>query len=316
MEKRTPGTTDLEIAPIVFGGNVFGWTIDEKTSFAILDRFAESGFNMIDTADTYSRWAEGNEGGESETIIGKWMKDRGNRDQILISTKVGSDMGDGKKGVSKKYIIAAVDDCLTRLQTDYIDLVSTHFDDEGTRVEETMAAYNELVKAGKVKWCGTSNMTAERIQESLDVSEQFDYPLYQTLQPLYNLYDRKQFEREYLELCTDHNLGVFPYFSLASGFLTGKYRTADDLNKSPRGGDMDKHFNDRGFAILDALDNLSEKHEVKQAAIALAWLMAKPTVIAPIASATTVEQMNELTHAATVKLSPEDVSLLDEASLY
>lgn len=303
-------------APVVFGGNIFGWTVDEKVSFELLDEFTGAGFNMIDTADVYSRWAPGHTGGESETIIGKWLRKNGKRSDVIISTKVGSDMGDGKKGVTKKYILAAVEASLKRLQTDYIDLYSTHFDDESTAVEETMLAYDELVKAGKIRWAGTSNMSAARIEASLHASKEQGLTSYQSLQPLYSLLERKKFETEYEKLCLENHIGVISYFSLASGFLTGKYRSKDDLGKSRRGGDMDKHFNKRGFAILDALDTVSANHETTPASVALAWLIAKQAVTAPIASATTSAQLDALVAAAYLHLKDEEMGLLDEASRY
>ncbi len=281
-----------------------------------MDAFMHEGFNMIDTADMYSRWAPGNKGGESETIIGKWQKQKGGRDKMIIATKVGNDMGDRKKGVTKKYILTAVEDSLRRLQTDYIDLYQTHFDDEATPVEETMAAYNELVKVGKVRFAGTSNMSVERIKASLNVSAQNNYPAYQTLQPLYNLYEREKFEKEYEALCLENNIGVINYFSLASGFLTGKYRSEKDTGKSVRGGGMSKYFNERGFNILTALDEVAAKHNSKPAAIAIAWLNAKPAVTAPIASATNLAQLEELMRAAQLQLDENDMNVLDNASSY
>jgi aryl-alcohol dehydrogenase-like predicted oxidoreductase len=313
MERRRLGNTDLHIAPLVFGGNVFGWTVDEAASFRLLDEFVAKGFNMIDTASSYSRWVPGHQGGESETIIGNWLKQSGKRDSILIATKVGSDMGDGKKGVSRKHILESVEESLTRLRTDRIDLYQTHFDDEATPVEETMEAYAQLVKEGKVRFLGTSNMSIARIKASVEASERNGWPRYETLQPLYNLYDREKFETEYKDYCLEKNISVITYYSLASGFLTGKYRSEDDFNKSPRGGGMKKYMNERGQSVLKALDLLSEKHQSTPATVSLAWLMAKPAVAAPIASATSIEQLQQLFKSVDLKLSAEDMEVLDKA---
>ena len=314
METRKIGETELQIYPIVFGGNVFGWTIDEKQSNIILDEFVGGGFNCIDTADSYSRWAPGNSGGESETIIGKWMHQKKNRSEIILATKVGSDMGDGKKGVSKKYILQAAEDSLKRLKTDYIDLYQTHFDDEATPVEETMEAYAELVKSGKVRYIGTSNMSADRLKESLAVSAENGYPLYQCVQPHYNLYAREKFESTLEPICLGHSLGVITYFSLESGFLTGKYRTKADLNKSPRGGDMDKYFNERGLRILEALDQVAAEYNSEPASVALAWLINRPSVTAPIVSATKKEQLNAIMKAPELNLNADAIRFLNSNS--
>ena len=311
---RTLGNTDLDVAPVSLGGNVFGWTINEKQSFTILDAFVDGGFNLIDTADVYSRWGHGNQGGESETIMGNWLEKRRNRNKVIITTKVGSDMGNGKKGLSKKYIIQAAEDSLTRLQTSYIDLYLTHFDEEQTSVEEVLEAYKLLVSSGKVRWIGTSNMSPTRILESVEASKKNSYPVYQVLEPEYNLYQRKKFENDYEQLCIDNNLGVVPYFALASGFLSGKYRDKNDFKKSIRGGSMAKYMNPRGIAILNALDTVCERCNVSPATIAIAWLIARPSVTAPIASATNVSQLQEIMKAATLVLSPDDINLLDKAS--
>jgi len=315
MEKRTLGKTDLTIAPVVFGGNVFGWTIDEQKSFEILDHFVESGFNFIDTADVYSRWVPGNKGGESETIIGNWLKKGNKRQEVIIATKVGSDMGSGKS-LKKDYIINQVEHSLSRLQTDYIDLYFSHFDDETTPVEETLNAYESLIKAGKVRWIGASNFSAARLKESLLFSASNNIPRYEVYQPGYNLYDRQEFEQEHEKICLEHGLGVVTYYSLASGFLTGKYRREDDLNKSQRGGAVKKFLNERGFKILDALDKIADKHSVEQASVALGWLINHPSITAPIASVTDLAQLKSFTEAANLKLSAEDISLLDKASSY
>ncbi len=312
---RKLGNTDLRTAPVVLGGNVFGWTIDEKQSFAVLDEFTALGFNAVDTADVYSRWAHGNEGGESETIIGKWMKARGNRDKVLLITKVGYDMGEGKN-ISREYMLKQADNSLRRLQTDYIDLYFTHLDDDETPVEETLRAHEELIKAGKVRWIGASNLSPERLRASLEASEAKGLPRYEVFQPEYNLYERQGFEEGVGPICKKHGLGVIAYFALASGFLTGKYRSEDDLGKSARGRGVKKYLNDRGMRILKALDETAEKHKTTHAAVSLAWLMAKPPVTAPIASATSVGHLKSFTAAAALKLSGEDMAKLDEASAY
>ena len=316
MIKRQLGKTDLNVSPLTLGGNVFGWTIDEKKSFEILDGFIAAGFNFIDTADVYSRWVPGNKGGESETIIGNWIKERGNRDKVIIATKVGADMGQGKTDLSKDYILKAVDNSLRRLQTDYIDLYQTHWDDATTPVEETLEAYSELVKAGKVKWIGASNLSPARLTESLEASKKFGYPSYQTFQPEYNLYAREGFEKEMEKLCLANNLSVINYYSLASGFLTGKYRSEADLGKSPRGGGLKGYLNDRGFAILKALDEVSARYNTTPASVSIAWLIARESVTAPIASATSLEQLAALTKAAELTLDNEAISLLNAASAY
>lgn len=314
MKKRQIGNTDLQVYPIAFGGNVFGWTINEVKSFEILNGFTEAGFNFIDTADVYSRWGSGNKGGESETVIGNWMRQKKNRKDIVLSTKVGSDMGEGKKGLTKKYILQAVEDSLRRLKTDYIDLYFSHFDDLDTPVQETLEAYGQLVKSGKVRWIGASNLSPERLTESLETSQKLQLPKYQSLQPEYNLYAREKYESNYEQIALDNNLGVMTYFSLASGFLTGKYRSEKDSGKSIRGGGMDKYFNERGFKILKALDIVSEQYSANQASIALAWLIKRSSVTAAIASVTNMEQLEDLKRAAALKLNVEDIAILDDAS--
>jgi aryl-alcohol dehydrogenase-like predicted oxidoreductase len=316
IDKRKLGNTDLMVTPVTFGGNVFGWTIDEATSFDILDGFVEAGFNFIDTADVYSKWAPGNKGGESETIIGKWMKARNNRSSIILATKLGSDMGDGKKGLSKKYVTEAIDASLLRLQTDYVDLYQSHYDDPETPVEETLEAFDQLIKAGKIRWIGASNFSAARLKESLEASKKLSLPKYQTFQPEYNLYNREKFETEYEQICLDNQLGVINYYALASGFLTGKYRSEADLSKSARGGGMKDYMNDRGFRILKALDEVSEQYNSSPASVALAWLIARPSVTSPIASVTNLNQLQDLTRAASLKLDMEGISILDEASAW
>lgn len=315
MEKRILGKTDLNIAPIVFGGNVFGWTINEQQSFEILDHFVDNSFNFIDTADVYSRWVPENKGGESETIIGNWLKKRNQRHDVVIATKVGSDMGQGKS-LRKDYIINEVEHSLSRLQTDYIDLYFSHFDDESTPVEETLSAYETLIRDGKVRWIGASNFSAERLKESLLFSAQHHLPRYEVYQPGYNLFDRAEFERDHEKICLENDLGVITYYSLASGFLTGKYRNEEDLKKSQRGGGVRKFLNERGFKILDALDQVADKYHTEQASVALAWLIHHPSITAPIASVTDLNQLKSFTSAANLKLMPEDISLLNKASVY
>lgn len=316
MEKRQLGNTDLHIYPVAFGGNVFGWTLDEKKSFEILNGFTEAGFNFIDTADVYSRWAPGNTGGESERIIGKWLKEKKNRHNIVLTTKVGSDMGDGRKGLKKQYILKAVEDSLQRLGTDYLDLYQTHFDDVETPVEETLEAYAQLQKDGKIRWIGTSNMSPERILASLEASAAKGLPRYETLQPHYNLYAREKYETQYESLALENGLGVITYFSLESGFLTGKYRTKDDLGKSPRGGDMDKYFDERGLKILAALDEISNQYKATPAAVSLAWLIQRLSVTAPIVSATNKNQLESIILAPELNLDADAIRLLDKASAW
>ncbi|UKT62341.1 aldo/keto reductase [Pedobacter mucosus] len=315
MEKRKLGKTDLNIAPIVFGGNVFGWTIDEQKSFELLDQFIDNGFNFIDTADVYSRWVPGNEGGESEKIIGNWLTKHNKRHDVIIATKVGSDMGSGKS-LKKDFIINEVEHSLSRLKTDYIDLYFSHFDDESTPVEETLGAYETLIREGKVRWIGASNFTPERLKESLLSSSKHNLPQYQVYQPGYNLFDREEFEQDYEKICSDHELGVITYYSLASGFLTGKYRSEDDLSKSQRGGGVKKYLNDRGFQILQALDQVAESHQTEPSSIALAWLIQRPAITAPIASVTDLNQLKSFTDAANLRLNEDEISLLNKASSY
>lgn len=313
MKKRQLGRSDLMVSPLAFGGNVFGWTIDEKTSFEILDAFTSAGFNFVDTADVYSRWASG-AGGESETIIGNWMKTRNNRKDLVLATKVGMEMGEGKKGLSKKYILKAVEDSLKRLQTDHIDLYQTHKDDLVTPVEDTLQAYQQLIKEGKVRFIGASNLSPERLQQSLDASAKYKLPRYESLQPHYNLCERQLFEGPLEKICTDHQLGVISYYSLAAGFLTGKYRSEHDVSKSVRGKGASKYLNEKGLRILKALDDVSARHKTRPASVAIAWLMAKPSVTAPIASATSKAQLSDLILAAELSLTQQDMEQLDHAS--
>ena len=316
MEKRQLGNTDLQVYPIAFGGNVFGWTLDEKKSFEILNGFTNAGFNFIDTADVYSRWVPGNEGGESEKIIGKWMKEKKNRHDIILTTKVGSDMGNGKKGLKKDYIFKAVEASLKCLQTDYLDLYQTHFDDLDTPVEETLEAYDTLVKQGKIRWIGASNMSVERLKESLAISAEKGFPSYETFQPHYNLYEREAFENGLEPVCLGHSLGVITYYSLESGFLTGKYRSKEDLGKSPRGGGMEKYFNERGFRILEALDVVAKEYNTPPASVALAWLIQRPSVTEPIVSATSLSQLDSIIQAPELDLDANSIALLTANSAW
>jgi len=316
MQKRKLGNSDITIAPIAFGGNVFGWTLDEKASFEILDAFVDAGFDFIDTADTYSHWARGNTGGESETIIGKWMKLRNNRDKVIIATKVGGAPDRNDRSLAPNHIRETVESSLRRLQTDYIDLYQSHYDDLKTPIEETLKTYAELVKEGKVRWIGASNFSAERLAQSLEISRQNNFPAYQTLQPLYNLYEREPFEKELEAVCLENNISVISYYSLASGFLSGKYRSENDLSKSARGEGVKKYLNERGFRILSALDNAAEKYNTSPAAMSLAWLLAKPAVAAPIASATSRSQLDSFTEAVQINPDTETIALLDKASAW
>jgi aryl-alcohol dehydrogenase-like predicted oxidoreductase len=314
MQKRKLGRTDLSIAPVVFGGNVFGWTADKKTSFDLLDRFAAAGLDAIDTADSYSTWAPGHKGGESETIIGEWMKARRNRNAMTVITKVGSPMGPGKKGLSARYIEEEVEASLKRLQVESIDLYLSHWPDAATPYEETLGAYQRLIAKGKIRWCGASNLNAGQLAAALEASKTKGLPRYEVLEPEYNLYDRAAFEGPLRDLCIAEGIGVITYYSLAKGFLSGKYRGEADLGQSPRGGGVKGYLNERGFRILAALDEIAARHGVKPAAVALAWLVARPGVTTPIASATSLAQLESLVRAATLELSGEDVAALDRAS--
>ena len=310
MKLRKLGKSGLEIAPLVLGGNVFGWTADQKTSFAVLDAFLEAGFNAVDTADVYSRWASGHQGGESETVLGEWMKERKAREKIVLITKVGSEMPAGK-GLKASYIAEACEASLRRLKTDHIDLYFSHFPDKDTPIEETLKAHQQLLAAGKVRAVGGSNYDAVGLKAALDARDGKTVAYYSVLQPHYNLLVRDQYEGELEALCAANGLGVIPYYALASGFLTGKYRSEADLKKSARGGRMKDLLKGRGLEILAALDKVSKAHSATLAQVALAWLMARPSITAPIASATSVAQLRELTPSAELKLTPEDMKTLE-----
>jgi aryl-alcohol dehydrogenase-like predicted oxidoreductase len=312
MEKRKLGNSGLEIAPLMFGGNVLGWTADEATSFKLLDRFVAAGLNAIDTADVYSAWVPGHKGGESETVIGNWLKARGGRDKVVIATKVGWDQKRG--GLAKDRIAAKAEASLRRLQTDYIDLYQSHLDDPATPLDETLAAHAALLQQGKVRAIGCSNYTAPRLAAALQASAEKGLPRYETLQPHYNLYNRADYERELEPLVLKEGIGVIPYYSLASGFLTGKYRSQADLGKSPRGGGAGAMLDERGLRILAALDDVAARSGSTPASVALAWLMARPSVTAPIASATTLDQLEDLVAATRLKLDADAIKLLDAAS--
>ncbi|HLX28851.1 MAG TPA: aldo/keto reductase [Casimicrobiaceae bacterium] len=314
MERQKLGRTGFDVAPLALGGNVFGWTADEATSFRVLDAFVDAGGNLIDTADSYSRWAAGHAGGESETVIGRWIAGRGRHDDVVIATKVGSDMGQGKC-LRRDYILRSAEQSLSRLHVDAIDVYQSHWDDEKTPFDETLDAYARLIEQGKVRAIGASNLSAARLSQALEVSAREGLPRYQTLQPLYNMYSRDEFEGPLCELCLREDVGVITYFSLAAGFLTGKYRSAADASKSARGeGIVKKYLNPRGMRILDALDSVASRVHARPAQVALAWLMARPGVTAAIASATSVAQLRELIGATRLALDEVDMRELDEAS--
>jgi len=315
MQLRPLGRSGLEVSPLAFGGNVFGWTVDETQSFRLLDAWLDAGFNFVDTADVYSRWVPGHVGGESETIIGKWFRQSGKRNRVVLATKVGKPMGEGKEGLSAAYIREAVDASLQRLKTDHIDLYQSHDDDAATPLEESLEAFASLVKAGKVRAIGASNYTAPRLAEALDVSERLGLPRYESLQPLYNLYDRAVFEDDLEALCLARGVGVINFYALAAGFLTGKYRSEADAGKSARGANTTKKYlNGRGLRILDALDAAASAQGATPAQVAIAWQIARPAITAPIASATSIAQLDELTRAATLILDPSTIAQLDAAS--
>jgi aryl-alcohol dehydrogenase-like predicted oxidoreductase len=314
MKTRKLGNSGLEISPLVFGGNIFGWTVDQAASFKLLDAFFAAGFNSIDTADAYSKWVPGHQGGESEMIIGEWMKQRGNRAKIIVMTKAGMDMGDGKKGLSKAHILRSAEDSLRRLQTDYIDLYQSHIDDPDTPFEETLGAYAELMKQGKVRAIGASNHKGDRLEAALDVSRKTGLPAYQSLQPNYSLIERADYETNLEPICVKESLGVINYFPLAGGFLTGKYRSESDAAGKARARNVTKYLNERGFKILDALDKVAAKHRATPAKVALAWVMAQPSITAPIVSATNLDQLNDLISSVELKLDRESIELLNQAS--
>lgn len=314
MKKRKLGNTQFQVAPITFGGNVFGWTIDEKKSFEILDAFVGEGFNFIDTADSYSWWVDGNKGGESEAIIGNWLKSRKKREHIIISTKTGSQTKEHPENISKEHILRNVDESLKRLNTDYIDLYQTHFDDHKTPVEETLSAYETLLKAGKIRAIGVSNMSPERIKASMEAAERDGLPKYQTLQPLYNLVEREAYEKELRDLAQHYNFGVISYYSLASGFLTGKYQNQNDLDKSVRGQGVKKYMNDHDFSIVKKLREIAGKYNSSPATVSLAWLLNRPTITAPIVSATSRDQLKSITAAPYLNLDTWDINELNRVS--
>lgn len=317
MKNRALGTTGLEVSPLVFGGNVFGWTADEKRSFDLLDAWLEAGFNTIDTADVYSAWAPGNEAGTSEAVIGRWFKARpGAREKVVLITKVGAELAPDKKGLSAQWISKAVDDSLRRLQTDYIDLYLSHWPDPNTPYEETLSAYQKLLDAGKIRSIGASNLDAVQLQESLDVAKREGLPRYDVLQPEYNLHDRNGFEGALSDLCIRENIGVITYFSLASGFLSGKYKSKDDIAGTSREQFLGKYFDERGVSILSALKDVAERNNATPAEVSLAWLISRPGVTAPIASATSLEQLASLEKAARLELSSDDIAALTAASAY
>jgi aryl-alcohol dehydrogenase-like predicted oxidoreductase len=314
MEKRRLGQSDIHTAPLCLGGNVFGWTLDEAASFRILDEYVGAGFDFIDTADVYSTWVPGHVGGESETIIGKWLHTRGNRAKVLLATKVGWLMPPDQKGLSKPRIMRAVEESLRRLQTDYIDLYQSHVDDGDVALEETLGAYGELIRQGKVRAIGASNYSAARLAQALDLAQDRGLPRYDSLQPLYNLYDRSVFEDELAPLCLKRGVGAITYFSLASGFLSGKYRSPQDLADRARGPRVEKYLNPRGMGILAALDEVAARHRSTPATVALAWLMGRPGVTAAIASATNSQQLQAIIAAASLELDSASSRRLDEAS--
>ncbi|MGJ1194520.1 aldo/keto reductase [Sphingobacterium siyangense] len=317
MEKVKLGNSEIEFKPLVFGGNVFGWTVDEKQSFALLDAFIDMGFSLIDTSNNYSHWVPGHSGSESETIIGKWISKRDIRDKIQIATKVGGRRIDNSKpNLKKEYIIKSVEDSLLRLNVDTIDLYQSHHDDLTTGIDETLEAYHHLIQNGKIKWIGASNLSPERISESLQMAEDHNLPYYIAIQPEYNLYDRMKYEEQYEQLAIDNHLGVISYYSLASGFLSGKYRSIEDIKETKRYDALKDKFNARGLRILDVLAEIAHTQQASMSAIALAWSLHRPSVTAPIVSATSIQQLEELSRAVEIKLTPEECFLLDKASSY
>ncbi len=315
MQTRSLGHSGLEVVPLMLGGNVFGWTIDTQQSFRILDAFLDRGFNFIDTADVYSRWVPGNQGGESESILGQWLRQRGGRrEKIVLATKVGMDMGHGHEGLGKQHILESAEASLQRLGTDHIDLYQSHKDDAATPLEDTLEAYAQLIEQGKVRVIGASNYKGNRLTEAIELARKHDLPVYQTLQPEYNLYSRPDYETDLAPVAKRFGLSVVPYSSLASGFLTGKYKSVGDTEGKKRGSRVSRYFDDRGRRILAALETVAGETGASQATISLAWLMAQPDITAPIASATSVDQLDELTASVDLTLSPEQLRQLDEAS--
>jgi aryl-alcohol dehydrogenase-like predicted oxidoreductase len=315
MQLRPLGRSNLRVAPLCLGGNVFGWTATEAASFAVLDALASAGLNFIDTADVYSVWVPGHHGGESETVLGNWLKRSAKRQQVVIATKVGMEMAPDRKGLSAAHIARSVEESLRRLQTDYIDLYFSHCDDASVPMEETLGVYQKLIAEGKVRAIGASNFSAARMTEALEISRRNGLPRYEVLQPHYNLYARSDYESSLEPLCLDQQIGVVSYFALASGFLSGKYRTPADAGKSARGkGIVDKFLNERGLRILAALDDVGRRYSASPATVALAWQIARPSITAPIASATTVNQLRELIAATQLKLDPAAIEQLSAAS--
>ncbi|WP_422000432.1 aldo/keto reductase [Reyranella sp.] len=315
MEKRKLGKSDLEFAPIAFGGNVFGWTADEATSHKLLDAFVDAGYSFIDTADVYSRWKPGNKGGESETVIGSWLKKNpAKRDKVQIATKCGMDMPNVGQGLSRAHIERSIDESLKRLQTDRIDLYQAHRDDKETPLEETLTTYDRLVKAGKVRYVGASNYEAPRLAEAAKIAREKGLPRFESLQPHYNLMERGLFEGALEDECLKEGIGVIPYYSLASGFLSGKYRAESDVGSAARGAGVKKYLNDKGFAVLNALDAAAKKYNANDTQVALAWLLQRKAITAPIVSATSLEQLKDLIAAPAIKLDADSVAAIDKAS--
>ena len=315
MQLRTVGRSNLRVAPLCLGGNVFGWTATEAASFAVLDALVSAGLNFIDTADVYSRWAPGHRGGESETVIGNWLKRGAKRKDLVIATKVGMEMAPDRKGLSAAHIVRSVEESLKRLQTEYIDLYFSHCDDASVPLEETLGAYQKLIAQGKVRAIGASNYTATRLAEALEISRKTGLPRYEVLQTQYNLYTRSDYESALEPLCLKEQIGVVSYYALASGFLSGKYRTAADASKSVRGrGIVEKYVNERGLRILTALDDVGRRHNASTASVALAWQIARPSITAPIASATTANQLGELVAATQLELDQAAIEQLNTAS--
>ncbi|MEP6739395.1 MAG: aldo/keto reductase [Caldimonas sp.] len=311
---RPLGRSGLHVSPICLGGNVFGWTVDEAMTFRLLDAWVDAGMNFVDTADVYSRWVPGHAGGESETLIGKWFRQSGKRNRVILATKLGKPMGEGMSGLSKAYIRSAVEASLRRLKTEVIDLYQSHDDDPATPFEETFGAYAELIKEGKVRAIGASNYSAERLGEALAASKRHGLPRYESLQPLYNLVERPAYEDALEAVCVEHGLGVINFYALASGFLTGKYRSEGDLGKSTRGGGVKKYLNPHGIAVLGALDAVADTIGATPGQVALAWQIARPSITAPIASATSIAQLDELVGAARMTIDTPSIALIDRVS--